>query len=96
MLLFITFFFLYLATFIDLPKSLQVISQEQQSKILFIFYFLGFFKQTKLPDLNSNPTQFFDTEYPFFVLLLLLTVEKVSHLWLEDNCSTYKEKMDKY
>jgi len=46
LLLFITFFFLYLAMFIDLPKSLQVINEEQQRLILFIFYFLGFFKQT--------------------------------------------------
>ena len=30
------------------------------------------------------------------MLLLLLTVEKVTHLWLDDKCSTSKEKTDKY
>ena len=30
------------------------------------------------------------------MLLLLLTLEKVTHLWLDDKCSTSKEKTDKY
>lgn len=30
------------------------------------------------------------------MLLILLTVEKVTHLWLDDKCSTSKEKTDKY
>lgn len=84
--------------FLNTPMTLKVINQAQQSEYMFIFYFLGFYKQKKNMNItvNMNMGGFFDTEYPFFVLLLLLAFEKVSQSWLENKCNTMEDKISHY
>ena len=97
MLLFFSFFLVYLGMFIDTPISLQILRSEvEQNYLLFIFYFFGFYIQTTDQVLLLNKVAASFIQYPFLIILFLLAVEKLAHFWLENKCSTSSEKTDHY
>ena len=86
----------YFSIFIYLPDTTQVITPSQQSKAIFWFYFLGAFRQTNKIYRLTDRQEFFDQQYPFFILLVLLISEKIAQNWLLDKCSTTDEKIEHY
>jgi hypothetical protein len=83
------FVLIYISIFIVTPASqnnqITLVPAEYANKILFLFFFGGFYQEQNIESLETNSS----AEYwPFFVLMVLLVIEKFSTDWLSDRFGT--------
>ena len=90
-ILVVAFVLIYVSIFIVTPATensdITLVPANYANKILFLFFFGGFYQEQGITSLETNRS----SEYwPFFVLMVLLVIEKFSTDWLSDRFGTDK------
>lgn len=90
-ILVVAFVLIYISIFIVTPATpdsdITLVQGELAKQILFLFFFGGFYQEQNIVSLEISRS----SEYwPFFVLMVLLVIEKFSTDWLSDQYGTDK------
>lgn len=89
-------FMIYISVFIVTPTNptnLETLVPSSRpilkDKVVFIFYYCGFYNQPNVTNFEESTD--YGIYWPFYLLLLLITIEKLCEDWLKDKFGTNDE-----